>query len=234
MAEPNSNSNLNMEEDLTLYMDNGREQGGAAEDSSFLAEAEAVLSSMSPQVLSDLTDTVISTLNEQGSPVPTHGEVVRCQEEAKTLMSDQQVPQGTWNASRAPPVPKKPCTMPSTQGCLDNGSVRIEALTTMHPDPPALTEPSQMASLPRDGWQANLPTATGARPKTSTVSALIRTVPAELVGPIVRDAQTAGQHDARGTLLRSHATHLSRWMYVTSHGKGQHQWLSFHGETHFK
>ena len=139
------------------------------EDSSFLAEAEAVLSSMSPQVLSDLTDTVISTLNEQGSPAPTHEEVVRYQEEAKALMLDQQVPQGTWDASRAPPVPKKPCTMPSAQGCRDDRPVRIEALTTMHLDPPALTEPSQMASLPRDGWQANLPTAKKCHYKVITI-----------------------------------------------------------------
>ena len=129
--------------------------GLAAEDGGFLAEANAVLSSMSLQVLSDLTDTVISTLNEQSSPAPTHKEVVRCQEEVKAFLSDQQVPQGAWDASGAPPVPKKPHTMPSVQGCLEDGAVRVEALAAMHTEPPVLTEPTQTASLPRDGWQVN-------------------------------------------------------------------------------
>ena len=174
--------------------------GLAAEDSGFLAEADAVLSSMSPQVLSDLTDTVISTLNEKGSPVPTCKEVVRCQEEAKALLSDQQVPQGAWDASGAPPVPKKPRTMPSAQGCLEDGAVWVEALAAMHTEPPALTEPTQTASLPRDGWQVNPPAAVRARPKTSTVNAPSRTAPTEPAGSMVRDAQTVGQHDARPAL----------------------------------
>ena len=175
--------------------------GLAAEDSGFLAEANAVLSSMSLQVLSDLTDTVISTLNEQSSPAPTHKEVVRCQEEVKALLSDQQVPQGAWDASGAPPVPKKPHTMPSVQGCLEDGAVRVEALAAMHTEPPVLTEPTQTASLPRDGWQVNPPAAVGARPKTSTVNAPARTVPTEPAGSMVRDAQTVGQHDDRPALL---------------------------------